>query len=267
MKIKGIELTVEKETLFITLYAKALDYRSKHSLLHDKMADDIIKSMDADFSQYKSLMNLTPVRARQYDDWVREFIVKEPDGAIVYLGCGMDTRVYRVDPPESIAWYDVDFPEVIELRKAAMPPRESYHMIASSMTEENWLMQIPASRPSLIIAEGSLEYLNANDVKILFDRIIEHFQHGRLIFDIISTFAAASGKDKLKETTGAVHKWVVDDISDVDKMNEKMRRDVCMPAFKSPCVKELSAGARLLCRLFSMRPKYRDMIRILSYSF
>ena len=89
---------------------------SKHSLLYDKMADDIIRLIDDGiirsmeyFSQYKSLINLTRVRVRQYDYWIREFIAKEPNGAVAYLGCGMDTRVYRVDPPESIAWYDVDF--------------------------------------------------------------------------------------------------------------------------------------------------------------
>ena len=34
-----VHLTREKETLLITLYAKALDYRSKHPILGDKAAD------------------------------------------------------------------------------------------------------------------------------------------------------------------------------------------------------------------------------------
>ena len=40
-----IHLTAEKETLFITLSAKSLDYCSKHSILHDKEADDILKKI------------------------------------------------------------------------------------------------------------------------------------------------------------------------------------------------------------------------------
>lgn len=36
-----ISFTEEKETLLITLYAKALDNRSKHPILHDAKADEI----------------------------------------------------------------------------------------------------------------------------------------------------------------------------------------------------------------------------------
>ena len=58
-----IQLTEEKETLFITLYAKALDYHAKHSILHDKMADEIVESIDADLSKYKGFGNrITRIR-------------------------------------------------------------------------------------------------------------------------------------------------------------------------------------------------------------
>ena len=39
-----IHLTEEKETLFITLYAKALDSRSKHSILHDTTANSLLNT-------------------------------------------------------------------------------------------------------------------------------------------------------------------------------------------------------------------------------
>ena len=267
MKINNIDLAEEKATLFITLYAKALDYRSKRPLLHDRMADELIRSIDFDFSPYKAPMNLTPIRARQYDDRVNAFIREQPGGVVVYLGCGMDTRVYRIDPPESIAWFDVDYPEVIELRKVLLPGRKSYVMIASSITDKGWLEQIPRDRPTLIIAEGALEYVEPNDIKMLFERLTGHFEQGQIMFDVMNTFAADLGRKRLKEMTGAVVKWAVDTPGEVDAMNEKMKRESCVAAYRSPYIKELPFKQRLVCRTLALVPKFRDMMRVMSYRF
>ena len=41
---ENIRLTEEKETLFIPLYGKAIDYRSQKSILNDRMANDIVEN-------------------------------------------------------------------------------------------------------------------------------------------------------------------------------------------------------------------------------
>lgn len=113
-----IHLTEEKETLFITLYAKALNSRSKRPILHDKTAEDIVENLDYDFSKHKRFgNNFMVIRARHFDDWLKDFIRANKDGIVLYLGCGLDTRISRISPPESINWYDVDYPDVIALRK------------------------------------------------------------------------------------------------------------------------------------------------------
>jgi len=35
----------------------------------------------------------------------------------------MDSRVFRVDPPASVQWFDVDYPDVIDLRRSLFPER------------------------------------------------------------------------------------------------------------------------------------------------
>ena len=61
------------------------------------------------------------MRAKAFDDWTRAFIEKHPDAIVLNLGCGLDSRVFRVDPPPEIAWFDVDFPEVIDIRERVYP--------------------------------------------------------------------------------------------------------------------------------------------------
>ena len=61
-----ISLTEEKETLLLTLYAKALDNRSKHPILHDTRADEIAAQIEYDFAKLVGFDhgNLTVLRAK-----------------------------------------------------------------------------------------------------------------------------------------------------------------------------------------------------------
>ena len=51
---------------------------------------------------------------------------------MVQLGCGMDSRVYRVDPPPSVRWFDLDYPEVVDLRRRIYPEREGNGAVLSA---------------------------------------------------------------------------------------------------------------------------------------
>ena len=50
-----IQLTDEKETLFIPLAGKALDYRSKNSVLNDSKANDIVEKVGIEFTTHKRI--------------------------------------------------------------------------------------------------------------------------------------------------------------------------------------------------------------------
>ena len=69
---------------------------------------------------------------------------------VIHLGCGLDARITRVQPFSSIAWFDIDYPDVISLRKEFYSETNEYKMIASSITAQNWLETIPADRPANI---------------------------------------------------------------------------------------------------------------------
>ena len=198
---RGMRLTEEKETLFITLYAKALDSRLKHSILRDTTAYDLLNTIEYDFMELKGEKNnLTVVRAKQYDDWTTEFIRAQANAVVVYLGCGLDTRNSRINPSSHIRWFDVDYPEVIKLREAFYSEKNGYQMIGLSLIDRTWLEKIPNDRPTLIITEGVLEYLTPEDVKILLNRLTDYFKHGEVILDILSSFAVTSAKKKFKST-------------------------------------------------------------------
>jgi O-methyltransferase involved in polyketide biosynthesis len=267
--VNKIHLTEEKETLLITLYAKALDNRLKKSILKDKTAEEIINSIDYDFKKFETFgnNNLIVIRARQYDEWLQDFLGKNTNALVLNLGCGLDTRFTRINPRSTVSWFDVDYPEVIRLRKIFYSDKEGYTMIESSVTEMGWLAQIPQNRPTIIIAEGLLEYLTPIEVKTLLNRLLSHFLHGQIIFDVMSSFAIKSGEAKLKETTRAVHQWAVDDITEVDQLDSKLKRMEALSIFNSSYMKQFPFRYRLLYAVMSTVPIFKNMLRLMRYQF
>jgi O-methyltransferase involved in polyketide biosynthesis len=207
-----IYLTQAQETLLITLYAKAV---APEALFSDPQAKAIIAQIDYDFAQLKVPLGtrLTVcMRAKQIDGYVRTFLAGHPDALVLQLGCGLDTRFSRVDNGR-VTWYDLDLPDVIDLRRKFYVESERYQMIASSVTDLAWLDQISAQdRPVMVVAEGLLMYLHAADVKALVRRFQADFPGCHLVFDAFSELTASkiSANPSIKKTGAVVH-WGIDD--------------------------------------------------------
>ena len=264
-----IHLTKVQETLLITLYAKAIDNRSERSILHDTKADQMVGMIDYDFTKLNSWGNdnLIVVRAKQYDVWIQEFIEKNPVCVVLYLGCGLDTRVTRLQPPATVHWFDIDFPDVIQLRKNFYTDQPGYKMIASSITGPTWLAEIPTGQPVIVIAEGVLEYLTAQEVKILLNRLTDTFSHGVIAFDVMNSFAIQSAKSAANEPTAGLHTWEVNDLGDVDALDPKLKREKAISVFYSPYIGKLPIRYHVLYRAMALVPQLRNMIRLLRYQF
>lgn len=264
-----ISLTEEKATLLITLYAKAFDNRSKHPVLHDSRADEMTSQIEYDFTKLVGFDHgkLTVLRAKHLDEWLQAFLKANPQGVILQLGCGLDTRITRINPSPDVSWFDVDYPEVIALRQQFYANRDGYTMIGSSVTDAGWLATIPESRPIMIIAEGLLEYLAEEEVQMLLTRLTDAFPHGQVAFDVMNSFAVRLVKGKHRKTTGARHRWVVDTPAAVEQLNPRLKRIADQPLLSSPYRRGLPWGLRILCIVFALVPRVNTMLRLLHYQF
>ena len=267
-----IRLTGAPETLLMTLRAKALDARSPRPILADTTAAEWADSVDYDFNKLAGFGDvLIAVRARQLDQWAREFLKRHPQATVLNLGCGLDTRYFRLAPGPGVLWFDVDYPEVIDLRHKFCDERPGYRMIASSVTDPGLLTDLPADRtahvPVLVIAEGLLEYLEEADVKALLNRLTARFATGEMIFDVMNSFAIRAGSKSLRESTGARHKWAVDDPAAVDGLDPRLKRRAALPLFASPFVGRAPFSTRILYTLMSLVPPFRTMLRLMRYEF
>ncbi|MBN2086693.1 MAG: class I SAM-dependent methyltransferase [Anaerolineales bacterium] len=262
-----ITLTAEQETLMITLYCKTLG--APKGVFPDEEAWKVVERIDYDFKRLKVKpgTRLTIfIRAKRLDDYVRGFLAQYPDGIILHLGCGLDTRFFRVDNGRA-AWFDLDLPDAIELRRKFFADTERYRMIASSVTDLRWLEQIPRGRPVFIAAEGLLMYLTEEQVKALLLRLREAFPGCEIAFDAFSTLTARNihRADVLK-TTGATVHWGIDDPKEIETWAPGIRLKEEWTFFQSEDIQKLNLGVRLMFGLAGLFPAAAKAHRILHYS-
>ena len=84
METQKVHLTkeMEKETLLVTFYSKALDSRTKNPILGDKFAGEVVRHIDYDFEKLKipkSTSISVPTRAKHLDLWTSEFLCRKPE--------------------------------------------------------------------------------------------------------------------------------------------------------------------------------------------
>ena len=210
-----IKLRAEKETLFIPLFSKAAESKKSHKILYDPKAENILQKIDYNFENLKiprqTLITLA-IRSKKFDSYVKDYLRRSNYPLVLHLGCGLDSRFLRVGFNRG-AWYDIDYPDVINLRRQFYGESDDYHMIDSSVTAQGWLDQIPvANNPAYIVAEGLLMYLHENEVKQLLLNLQSRFPGSEVAFDAYSCLAAKGvNRHPSVKKTGAYIHWGIDD--------------------------------------------------------
>ncbi len=181
------------ETLLMTLYVRARESQRPDAMIHDDKAVEMVARIAGDFSRLRMQRHdeiAVIMRMRKFDNHVREFLRRNPAGVIVHIGCGLDTRFERVDNGRA-EWFDLDMPEVIELRRKLIGNESKrYHALAASAFEDSWFQEVSPykSRPIMFVAEGVLPYFEEAQVKSLFLKLREHFPGSELVCDAHTPF-------------------------------------------------------------------------------
>jgi O-methyltransferase involved in polyketide biosynthesis len=201
------------------------------------------------------------LRGKQLDTWADDFLRRNPDAVVLHLGCGLDSRAFRLDVPSGVRWFDVDVPEVIALRRQLYTERPGYTMIGSSVTDPEWLEQIPADRPALIVAEGLLMYLSDTEIRDLLQRLTDRFGTGELLADLLSPWRARLSRIA---TSGLV-KWGTDDGHELTEWEPRLKL-IETSVFIDPAKVPLKPQ-RLLYRLSCAIPGIRNYHRLYRFRF
>ena len=278
MTTEKIQFTKEKETMLMMLNGRAVQSQWKNPILRDPWAEEAMRHIDYDMSKtlkgvsswgmWKDIgCTIIATRAATFDQLTQHYLDEHPDATVLHLGCGMDSRVFRVDPPANVQWFDVDYPDVIDLRRQLFPERgASYHLIGAPLDDLRWLDQVPRDRPGLFIAEGVLHYLSETEVKDLFNAVVAHFPGGQMIFDICNSMIVKRAGSNVGGT-GATYKWSLDEPLDIRQLEPKLELIKEFRPSEQVAFSRFPLWWRALYRVQELVPTLRRMERPIVYRY
>lgn len=187
IKVK-IELGSVQETLLLALWFRARENEKENPYLLDPKASEIIRELDYDFRRMEkalpeAVILTSNISSRHCDVAIKGFIAAHPKATVVNIGAGLDTTFYRVDNG-SIRWYDLDLPDVIDLRRRLMPETDRCICVAKSVFDFTWFDDIGNPKDGLFMfARGVFCYLDAADLKRLFAALAIRLSGAEMIFN------------------------------------------------------------------------------------
>ena len=245
-----------QETLLLPLWGRAYETQQAKPRLIDNKAVEIIRMIDYDFSTIIETQAMSQhgwvARSLHTDKLVKNFIGKHPKATIVNLGCGMDTTFSRIDNGE-ITFYELDFPDVIELRKHFYQDNERHISIASSFHDtEKWFEKIKVVDGLLFLAGGVFVYSTEEQMKKFFITTADYFGECEFYFDATSPLGLKiskkmvlkkGGMDFFKDSEG----WALKPVKSIEKWDKRIK-----VVSSTPINKGMNKGIPLKMKLMSV---------------
>lgn len=267
--MEKVSLSEEMETMLIPLFGKAKESRKKAPVLIDKKAVEIISQIDYDFTSLKipeKTNVMMCLRAKLIDDFVKDYLDRSDGSVALHLGCGLDSRYDRI-VNSRVDWYDIDFPEVIAIRRRLYEETDHYHLIGSSVTDLTWLEKIPLEKEKyIVIAEGLFMYLKKSEIKLLVTKLTGILGNFTSIFDAFSSFAARKVKNHPSiKKTGSVVYWGIDKPEELEKWGPRIRFVDEKYFTSNEEIKNLNFSIRTAFKIANLFPFARKAHRVLIY--
>jgi O-methyltransferase involved in polyketide biosynthesis len=161
-----------------------LDARRADSVLRDTRAVEIVEAIDYDFAKFRgpSLAG-SVLRSSIFDQYVRDFLAEHPDGTIVELGTGLNTRFDRLDNGR-VRWFDLDLPDTMALRRRFFADTDRYTMLDGSILATDWYDRVRAGAgPVFLVSEAVLLYFERAEVHTALGRLAAGFPVTKIAFD------------------------------------------------------------------------------------
>jgi len=190
-----------ENTGLLTALCHAAESRSPSPLLHDPQAEAIARRLVPILASSpvplhrrlargrlrQALVVHLAMRARKFDEYARNFAERHPGGYVVNLGCGLDTRFWRIDDGR-VRFRDLDLPEMIAFKRRLVDESDRYRLIGRSVLDARWMDEFATgeSRPFLFLAEGLFMYLPPEGVRGLVLGLQERFPGSELVFEAVN---------------------------------------------------------------------------------
>ena len=206
------DLTSVSKTMLLTLHARAEHTLSDRPRFTDPAAVELVSRLDYDFTmarQDRLMADGVVLRTLTLDPLVAGYLATHPGCTVVNIACGLDTRFQRLDDGH-VTWYDLDLPDVIELRRRLLEDGERHRTIAASALDPDWPDQLGegkaggnVSNDALVIVEGLSMYLEQNEMRSLMEIIAARLPGATVLIEVMPRMFQKYGRERSVEDAGA----------------------------------------------------------------
>ena len=178
--LSGVE-----DTLYIPLAARI--YATEHfpDFFYDEKALSLkqyipTQSIDSNTTEYFYMASVC--RQWTIDKKIIRFLSLHNKCNVVFLGAGLETAYQRIHNTTAY-FYQVDLPNVIDIRKRVLGYAENERLIAGDMFALNWIKELDISLPTMIVISGVYQYFRESQVIDMIQKMKSIIPTGELIFD------------------------------------------------------------------------------------
>lgn len=173
MSQKKIIQHVSDTAYWIAAY-RAEESELPNALFRDPFAKKLAQAKGADIAKRMGNADrirwTVTIRTRLIDELIVRAISQGVD-TILNLGCGLDSRPYRLELPHSLHWIEADFPQIIDYKSDVLKedlPRCNLSRVAVDLTNDSLREQLfkdvsAKGRSVLILTEGVMPYLTVEE--------------------------------------------------------------------------------------------------------
>lgn len=256
------EISHVSDTALMVAACRALESAAPDGFVHDPFAERLAGERGMTIlralPQPEMMRFGIGVRSHFIDELLLETLASEKIATVLSLGCGLDTRPWRLDVPPELRWIEVDFAEMLDYKNELMlaeTPRCRREWIAVDMNDAAQRGSIYAAvgpAPALMITEGFLMYLPAATVEALAAEARHTSGIAHWMSDITTTaFMKAINMD----TPQSVRNMQASDCLNGEQILETIRRHGWETAARRSYITDMAFAMERVQRMFGNQPK------------
>jgi tetracenomycin polyketide synthesis O-methyltransferase tcmP, putative len=195
--LNGVE-----DTLYIPLLARIYASEKFPNFFYDEKALSLKQyipenSIESNTTEYFYMASVC--RQQTLDKKIIEFIEKNNECNIVFLGAGLETAYNRIKNVKA-NFYQIDLPDVIMVRKKVLGNADNEKLIAGNMFTLDWIKEIYTSLPTMIIVAGVYQYFDKEKIVDMIKRMKSLILNGELIFDTTNSTGLKMSNKYVRKT-------------------------------------------------------------------
>lgn len=219
-----------EDTLYIPLAARIYASEKFPEFFHDEKALSLKQYIPADSIEKNTeeyFYMASVCRQQTMDKKIREFLEKNSQSNVVFLGAGLETAYNRIKNTGA-NFFQVDLPDVIEKRKQVLGIADNEKLIAGDMFDLDWIKDIDTSLPTLISVSGVYQYFSEGKIADMIRNMKLQFPEGELIFDATNSKGLKLANKYVRKTgnLNAQMYFSVDEPEDLAKATDTRLMDV-----------------------------------------